>query len=273
LWSPVTPQFLTYAHPIALPATTGSILLSFQTWSNTENSLEWDMHGVEVREISAPTWTALKLSFDSQYWRLDTRDLTPWAGQTIELRFNFNAVDESWNDEQGWFLDDVKIVEDAVNTVAMDACSSDSSWLLQCPCSNSGGAGRGCKSSVSDTGAGISASGAMRVSADTLVLHVDGMSEAAATVFQASGFTHSNSVALAGDGLSCVTGSFVRLVTRYAPGGVLDFPGPGDAPLSLIGGVSAGQTLYYGARYRDAATFCGAPTYNMSNTISAFWRP
>ena len=27
VWSPVTPQFLTYAHPIVLPATTGSILL------------------------------------------------------------------------------------------------------------------------------------------------------------------------------------------------------------------------------------------------------
>jgi len=37
--------------------------------------------------------------------------------------------------------------------------------------------------------------------------------------------------------------------------------------------VSPGQTRFYAARYRDASTFCSTATFNMTNTISAYWRP
>jgi hypothetical protein len=267
-------QYLTYLQPIVLPSTTGSILLSYRTWAYVENSFEWDMHGAEVRVFGTGTWTKLTWSFNTTTWRLDTRDLTAYAGQAIELRFSFIPIDLWGNSTIGVFLDDVLIVEDPINTPAFSACASDSTWYQSCPCSNQqGGPGRGCKSSLSATGAGLTGSGSLRLGSDTFSLHMDGMSEAAATVFQASGFTYSTSDVIAGDGVSCVTGSFIRLVTRYAPGGVLDFPSNGDPTISVLGLVSPGQTRFYAARYRDAGAFCTPATFNMTNTISAYWRP
>ncbi|MDZ4773293.1 MAG: hypothetical protein SGI72_09190 [Planctomycetota bacterium] len=258
---------------IALPTTTGSIVLSYQSWSNVENSFEWDMHGVQVREVGALAWTELRLSFNSNFWRLDTRDLTPWAGKVIEMRFFFTAVDAWGNDTAGVYVDDVRITEDAASTLSYSACAADGTWLFWCPCQHVGGPGRGCPSSLSSTGAAMTGDGSLRVSSDTFTLHMDGMSPAAATVFQASGFSYNNAAVISGDGISCTSGSFIRLTTRFAPGGALDFPSAGDASISLLGLVAPGQTRYYAARYRDSAVFCQAATFNMTSTISAFWRP
>jgi hypothetical protein len=269
--SPDAPQYLTCVFPLVLPNTPGSILLSFRSWSFVEVSPFWDMHGVQVRELGAPSWTELPLVFNSQFWRQDTRDLSPWIGRVIEMRFFFNAVDSSWNDTEGVYLDDILITVDPQSTPAMSACASDT-WPNLCPCSN-GGPGRGCASSLSSTGARIAGSGMLHVSSDSFTLHIDGMSDAAATLFQASDFTYSNIPGIAGDGLSCVSGSLVRLVTRFAPGGALDFPTAGDASISTLGFITSGQTRYYAARYRDSAVFCNSPTFNITNTISAYWRP
>ncbi|MBL8857118.1 MAG: hypothetical protein JNL28_01255 [Planctomycetes bacterium] len=269
----VSPKYLTYNQPIVLPPTNGTLVLSYQNWANVENSWEWDMHGAEVRAFGGTAWTKLPWSFNSNFWRLDTRDLTAWAGQTIELRFSFIPVDTWGNSTIGVFLDDVRITEEPAVTLAFSACAADSTWHQWCPCSNAGGPGRGCASSLSATGAGLAGSGTLRVSADTFSLHMDGMSPAAATLFQVSGFSHETISGIAGDGVSCVTGSFIRLVTRFAPGGVLDFPGGGDAPISVLGGVSPGQTRYYAARYRDAAAYCTSATFNITNTIAVYWRP
>jgi len=53
-------------------------------------------------------------------WREVEFDLTPFIGQTISLSFEFDSVDEFFNDGEGWFVDDVKVTalgftpEDAV---------------------------------------------------------------------------------------------------------------------------------------------------------------
>lgn len=271
--SPNTIQHLTHLPTIALPTTTGSIVLSYQSWADTENSFEWDMHGVQVREVGSTTWSELLLSFNSSFWRLDSRDLTPWAGKTIELRFFFNAVDGFGNLSIGAFIDDVRITEIPDSTLTFTTCAADGSWVTRCPCDGVSTTGRGCPSSFSPTGAGLSASGSLYVSNDTLTMHMDGLSVGVATLFQATGRSYMPAANLAGDGVSCVTGPFVRLVSRFAPGGVLNYPGAGDVSISALGFVQPGQTRYYAVRYRDPVPFCQAATFNVSNTISAFWRP
>jgi len=266
-------QYMTCTQPIVLPTTTGTIELSYQSWSNVENSSEWDMHGVQVREVGTTSWSELLLSFNSWFWRLDTRDLTRWAGKTIELRFFMNPVDFWGNETIGVFVDDVRITDTPDVTRVYTTCAADGTWSEHCPCSNVSTAGRGCASSFSSSGAGLIASGSLRVSNDTLGVHVDGLSASVATLFQATGRSYFTSSPIAGDGVSCITGPYVRLVSRYAPDGVLDYPLPGDASISTLGFVQPGQTRYYSVRYRDTGTFCTAATFNVTNTVSAFWRP
>jgi hypothetical protein len=66
---------------------------------------------------------------------------------------------------------------------------------------------------------------------------------------------------------------FVR-VPLPAPGGVLAYPGPTDPPVSVSGLIPAGwATRYYAVRYRNAATFCTAWTFNNTNGVQVTWRP
>src|SRR5262245_30466544 len=52
-WSFTNNDFLTYSLPIALPSTNGAIVLSFKSWTQTENDLtaEWDARFPEVRIV------------------------------------------------------------------------------------------------------------------------------------------------------------------------------------------------------------------------------
>jgi hypothetical protein len=45
-----------------------------------------------------------------------------------------------------------------------------------------------------------------------------------------------------------------------------------DLPLSTLGSVSAGMTVYYQFWYRDASPYCTAATFNLSNGLAVLWQ-
>jgi hypothetical protein len=79
-----------------------------------------------------------------------------------------------------------------------------------------------------------------------------------------------------GDGLRCAGGSVQRLGIRLASGGSASFGAavPGDPLVSVQGSIPpTGATLYYQCWYRNAAVFCTAFTFNLSNGLVVTWSP
>jgi hypothetical protein len=77
-----------------------------------------------------------------------------------------------------------------------------------------------------------------------------------------------------GDGLRCVGGSVVRLGTMVndATGASRVPQSPGDPPLVTRGLIPIdGGTRYYQAWYRNAAAYCTASTFNLTNGLSVVW--
>jgi hypothetical protein len=50
-------------------------------------------------------------------------------------------------------------------------------------------------------------------------------------------------------------------------------PGAGDQLVSIQGSVAAGDVRRYQCWYRNAAAFCTAATYNLTNGLEATWTP
>ncbi|MCY2961749.1 MAG: hypothetical protein NTY35_16435 [Planctomycetota bacterium] len=79
-----------------------------------------------------------------------------------------------------------------------------------------------------------------------------------------------------GDGLLCVNQNVLRLSIRNASGGSVAFgySVPGDPGIASQGQVPAsGATRYYQHWYRDAAPFCTAGTFNLTNAVRIDWLP
>jgi len=147
-------------------------------------------------------------------------------------------------------------------------CFGDGSGVA-CPCGNSGAPGNGCANSLNPAGANLSGTGSPSIAADTLVLAGAGMPDSSVLYFQGSiavGQTF-------GDGLRCAGGSVVRLGTKTNVGGASQYPGSGDAPISVRGSVTAGSTRQYQAWYRNVATFCTVEGFNTTNGVRVTWLP
>jgi len=147
-------------------------------------------------------------------------------------------------------------------------CFGDGSGT-PCPCGNSGAAGNGCASSVNANGANLAASGVPSISNDTFVLLGTGMPNSSALYYQGTGQT---SVAF-GDGLRCVSGQIRRLGTKSNQNGSSQYPAAGDQSISIRGANSAGDVRNYQVWYRNAAAFCTAATFNLSNGVQITWTP
>jgi hypothetical protein len=162
-----------------------------------------------------------------------------------------------------------QIVRTGNLTVGTGFCFGDGTGTA-CPCANSGTAGNGCASSVNAAGANLSATGVALVSADTVVLNGTGMPNSSALYFQ--GTTQVS--ALLGDGLRCAGGTVIRLGTKANLAGASQYPSVGDLSVSQKGLLPvAGGTRTYQVWYRNAATFCTASTFNLSNGLQIAWAP
>ncbi len=136
-----------------------------------------------------------------------------------------------------------------------------------CPCANSGAAGNGCANSVNPAGANLAAAGSASVAGDTLVLLGSGMPNSTCLYFQGSSATS----VVFGDGLRCAGGQVIRLGTSTNAGGASQYPGAGQQPVSVRGAVTAGDVRLYQTWYRNAAAFCTAATFNLSNAYQISW--
>ncbi|MCY2959149.1 MAG: hypothetical protein NTY35_03205 [Planctomycetota bacterium] len=158
------------------------------------------------------------------------------------------------------------------DTPAQTVCVGDGSGTA-CPCGNAGGPGRGCANSVNSAGARLDASGTAWVSGDSFVLSGSGMPNGPVLYIQGSTAMNGGLGVALGDGLRCAGGLVVRLGTKSNVGGASSYPQPGDTSISVRGAVVAGGTHTYQAWYRNAATYCTADTFNLTNGLSVIWMP
>jgi len=76
-----------------------------------------------------------------------------------------------------------------------------------------------------------------------------------------------------GDGLRCAAGSVIRLGSKTNVAGDSRYPTAGDLPISVRGAVAAASTRTYQAWYRNAAAYCTASTFNLTNGYLVQWAP
>ncbi len=260
----------TMVTPVVLPSGAGSLELSFATNSAAEDWLkgDWDARWIRISTDGGLMWTTLPLIHSSPWYR-HVYDLSNFAGQSVLVRFDFDAVDGLGNSSRGWFIDDVAIVSRSGPGVPF--CFGD--W---CPCTNNGASGNGCASSIHAAGGLLTSSGTASVAADSVVLGASGMSTSVVTFFQGTGtvFDGLYGSGAFGDGRRCVNGTLIRLHPQMAPGGAVQIPAPGDASLSVQGAIpAAGGSRYYQVWYRNSASFCTPATFNLTNGLMVTWHP
>lgn len=151
-------------------------------------------------------------------------------------------------------------------------CYGDDSGTL-CPCSNPTSPGTGgCMNSLG-LGGRLTAGGTASVANDSLVLSALDMPSSTALYLQGSARENGGAGNLLGDGLLCVGGSLVRVGSKINAGGSSLYPLPGDASISVRGGVTAGDVRSYQVWYRNAATWCTSATFNLTNGYEVVWAP
>ena len=155
-------------------------------------------------------------------------------------------------------------------SAAFPVCAGDGS-VAACPCANeSSPADRsGCQHSLA-YGGHLDALGQASLAQDTLVLYGSAMPNTPVIYFQGSLEVAPTTF---GDGLRCAGGSLVRLAIRFNQGGLSNYPGAGDPPLSVGGGVGSASMRMYQAYFRDPAAYCTAATFNATNAVRVNWLP
>ncbi|MBK7878306.1 MAG: choice-of-anchor L domain-containing protein [Planctomycetes bacterium] len=163
---------------------------------------------------------------------------------------------------------DVTIV---VSDTGTNFCEGGSGGV-PCPCNNNADDGHGCKNSLFDTGALLTATGMASVAADSVLLTAEHMTGGTCVFFQG---TAAIPPVIVDDGIGCVGGTVVRLGTKAIASNASAFPAAGDPAISVRGAVPvAGATRYYQAFYRNAAaTFCPPSTSNRTNGVEIGWSP
>lgn len=144
--------------------------------------------------------------------------------------------------------------------------------LIACPCGNSGTGVAGCANSSSPGGGSLAGTAGAQVSGDSFQLHAAGLPAGTFVLF------FQGTIAMPGvsfgDGNLCVSGTIQRLGIKPAPSGQASYPAPGDASVSVRGQVPAqGGLRVYQAWYRDAAPYCMASTFNLTNGVKTIWTP
>lgn len=94
-------------------------VLQFQTFLETENNVNYDKATVSISSDNGNTWTTVwnKTTTNGSFVN-ESIDLSGYAGQTILLRFHFDTVDAVFNDYEGWFVDDISVVQSGVPLAA-----------------------------------------------------------------------------------------------------------------------------------------------------------
>ena len=167
----------------------------------------------------------------------------------------------------------VRLIAGGTSPTGTPFCAGDGTGTA-CPCGNHSPVGNneGCLSSLA-VGGRLIASGSPSLSGDTVVLSGSQMPNSSALYFQGTAQQAGGAGAPFGDGLRCASGSIVRLGTKTNAAGSSQYPAAGDAPVSVKGLVGAPGVRTYQSWYRNAAAFCTASTFNLTNGLEVVWSP
>lgn len=96
---------------IALPAGLGKLCLKFQLFKDTEPTY-YDLLWVTVLPAGTTIWEAVKEpNFGlTKVFIPVAADLTAFAGQTVQFRFNFDSKDSIGNSGEGVYVDDIQVM-------------------------------------------------------------------------------------------------------------------------------------------------------------------
>jgi len=101
---------LTLATPISIPDTNAAVKLRFWSYDDVEClSCGWDWRFVYARVAGTSQWDFIGESTSWLTWGETELDLSAYAGQDIELRFEFDGVDGVFNSGLGWLIDEVRV--------------------------------------------------------------------------------------------------------------------------------------------------------------------
>jgi hypothetical protein len=141
-----------------------------------------------------------------------------------------------------------------------------------CPCANNSpaGANAGCLNSLGLAGR-LDARGVARITGDSLELLGTGMPNSSALYFQGTSLIGGGAGSVFGDGLRCAGGGVIRLKTVTNVGNASHYPETGDPSISVRGLVTAPGLRVYQSWYRNAAAFCTASTFNLTNAVEVVW--
>jgi hypothetical protein len=144
-----------------------------------------------------------------------------------------------------------------------------------CPCGNESAPSEraGCANSLG-VGGKLEWTGTPSISADSLALFATSIPGSTTALYvQGTGVTGPG--VLSGDGLAFLGTPIVRLRTVQATStGIARCPAAWAPPISVQGSVAGpGSVHTYQVRYRNAASFCTAAPWNMTNAVEVVWRP
>jgi Bacterial pre-peptidase C-terminal domain. len=96
---------------IILPAG-GQLTVDFNYILQTQGSTTLDLAELQIKGTSG-VWTKLasyNSVAESSFWRAaNTVDISSYAGQTVQLRFSFDTVNNQQNAFEGWYVDDIVV--------------------------------------------------------------------------------------------------------------------------------------------------------------------
>jgi endonuclease I len=192
-----------------------------------------------------------------------------WERHKNDVVFSYQGNRNPFVDHPEW----VQCLFNGACPAGVDFCFGDGSGAA-CPCGNQSlvAQGQGCLNSLG-LGARLATSGSAHVAADTLVLAGSNMPNSSALYFQGTTQQSGGAGVAFGDGLRCASGTVIRLGTKLNAGGQSQYPDLGDAHVSVRGACTAGSVRTYQVWYRNAATFCSASTFNLSNGQQVTWSP
>ena len=113
---------------INLPAN-GTYYLRFYYQYQTEDAeLNWDQRWLQISVDGGPFSNILQLSDDPpNFWlRAPVISLAQYAGRTVRIRFLFATLDEAFNQNKGWYIDDFSITTDPP-----PACNDNDNSFIQ----------------------------------------------------------------------------------------------------------------------------------------------
>lgn len=99
--------------PVTLPSGSEAWLRFYYYAEVEDDGLHWDQRRVQISANGGPFVDLAQLSTDKRYdqtwfWSQPV-SLAAYAGQTVRIRFHFDALDEDYNTSRGWAVDDVSI--------------------------------------------------------------------------------------------------------------------------------------------------------------------